>query len=215
MVCRKCGKEFDDKARFCDGCGATIKQSTRNIIQKNKTKNKTFTSVAPVIGAILIIFVLASLKIGSQVGFHKVIDIFNSIVNKHLDAEENKEQSINIVDGLINIEIIKKSSFKQYPNTTIEEMFSKIFTGIEYSSFTDNYDISIVVIKGHHGKYNYIVHFMLLHSEELKNKYSDKFVNSYSDDFYISYTKVGPNNFSDDEFLSIFLPFYESLITKK
>ena len=210
MVCRKCGKEFDDKARFCDGCGATIKQST-----KNKTKNKRFTSVATVIGTVLIIFVLAFLKIGSQVGFHKVIDIFNSIIEKYQDVEESKEQSINIVDGLLNIEIIKKSSFKQYPNTTIEEMFSKIFTDIEYSSFTDDYDISIVVIKGHHGKYNYIVHFMLINSEELKNKYGDKFVKSYSDDFYISYTKVGPNNFSDDEFLSICLPFYESLKTKK
>ncbi len=82
MICKKCGNEIQDDARFCSGCGAAISQNKRGL----PTINRRFwiTSGILILFAVLIFFILKGCSSGQApilefLSMHQEIDTVGEV----------------------------------------------------------------------------------------------------------------------------------------
>lgn len=68
QYCRKCGKELDDDAEFCDGCGFQLNETPAETVEsKNPTKNTEFLTKLPLILSIIGIIVAIAEGLGTPI----------------------------------------------------------------------------------------------------------------------------------------------------
>lgn len=68
QYCRKCGKELDDDAEFCDGCGFQLNETPAETVEsKNPTKNTEFITKLPLILSIIGIIVAIAEGLGTPI----------------------------------------------------------------------------------------------------------------------------------------------------
>ena len=62
QYCRKCGKELDDNAEFCDECGFQLNETPQNIVKRDSANKNEFTTKLPLI--LVIIGIIVSIAEG-------------------------------------------------------------------------------------------------------------------------------------------------------
>lgn len=68
QYCRKCGKELDDDAEFCDGCGFQLNETPAETVEsKNPAKNTEFITKLPLILSIIGIIVAIAEGLGTPI----------------------------------------------------------------------------------------------------------------------------------------------------
>ena len=94
QYCRKCGKELDDDAEFCDSCGFNLNGTSQNVKQTNSAKNNEFITRLPLILAIIGIIVSIAEGLGTPMlmGWDNIL----------------AAMAIGIVGGLIGIALMEK-----------------------------------------------------------------------------------------------------------
>lgn len=94
QYCRKCGKELDDDAEFCDSCGFNLNGTSQNVKQTNSAKNNEFITRLPLILAIIGIIVSIAEGLGTPMlmGWDNILSAM----------------AIGIVGGLIGIALMEK-----------------------------------------------------------------------------------------------------------
>lgn len=94
QYCRKCGKELDNDAEFCDSCGFNLNGTSQNVKQTNSAKNNEFITRLPLILAIIGIIVSIAEGLGTPMlmGWDNIL----------------AAMAIGIVGGLIGIALMEK-----------------------------------------------------------------------------------------------------------
>lgn len=95
QYCRKCGKELDDDAEFCDGCGFQLNETPAETVEsKNPTKNTEFITKLPLILSIIGIIVAIAEGLGTPIlmGYDNIMMAI----------------AISIVGGLFGILLMEK-----------------------------------------------------------------------------------------------------------
>ena len=227
MVCKKCGRQVTDNARFCDGCGATIKQdmsglqkadnktNTANVRNTtSKTKNKVVSRfIAPVLSFILMILLIVAVKTVIRVGAHQAIDKLGSLIGVNKDEESETEAAtdgtLDLASSLQYIEVLQNAPLNDYPDTTVYDMFEVVFKNVEYTAYRSGNNMPLVIIEADYDGSHYGVTFILIGDEEFKQKYGDQFIPSYSDEFYVASAVIDGQPVVGDDFVEMFLDFYE------
>jgi len=240
MVCKKCGVEVADNARFCGGCGSTIKQGSSNIENvanaiKNKAKVKINTAkrfIVSVLSILLLIFVMVAGKPLMKILINDVLyttgigqtwdnfwyqgwDKIASLVRGTDENEETEDKTetdgkLNIIESFKYIRAIKNASLNDYPDSTIHDMFDVVFTDVDYTAYEYGNSIPLVVIEGDHDDSHYIVTFMLIGDKEFKKRYGVLSPPFYSDEFYIAHVVVDRESIFGDDFVNILSDFYDN-----
>ncbi len=207
-----------DNARFCDGCGATIKQDMSGLgnVQNttNKTKNKVVSRfIAPILSFILMILLVVAVKTVIRVGAHQAIDKLGSLIGVNKDEEKETETAtdgtLDLASSLQYIEVVQNASLNDYPDTTVYDMFEVVFKNVEYTAYRSGNNMPLVIIEADYDGSHYGVTFILIGDEEFKQKYGDQFIPSYSDEFYVASAVIDGQPVVGDDFVEIFLDFYE------
>ena len=95
QYCRKCGKELEDDAEFCDGCGFQLNETPAETVEsKNPTKNTEFITKLPLILSIIGIIVAIAEGLGTPI----LMGYDNIMV----------AMAIGIVGGLLGILLMEK-----------------------------------------------------------------------------------------------------------
>ena len=95
QYCRKCGKELEDDAEFCDGCGFQLNETPAETVEsKNPTKNTEFITKLPLILSIIGIIVAIAEGLGTPIlmGYDNIMMAI----------------AIGIVGGLLGILLMEK-----------------------------------------------------------------------------------------------------------
>ena len=121
MYCRKCGKEIDDNAKFCSGCGEStvVEQQKNTVTDENITKRNSKKALwigLAVVAIVLIVFVVGranesklrvndQLTLGnrylSQLDYEKAIAAYKAVIE--IDPK-NVDAYIGLADAYIGLE---------------------------------------------------------------------------------------------------------------
>ena len=94
QYCRKCGKELDDDAEFCEECGFQLNETPQNVIKHNTENKNEFATKLP--------FILAIIGI--------VVSVAEGLATPMLMGWDNIifEMAIGIIGGAIGILLMEK-----------------------------------------------------------------------------------------------------------